>query len=101
VSVYQVDYGLYGRGAIPGRRFYFCRHRVQTGFEAHPASCSVGTGAVFLGVTRPGPEADNSLSSSIEVKNGRAIRPLPDTFYGVVLNELSMETALSYLFTYQ
>jgi hypothetical protein len=31
------------------------------------------------GMKRPGREADHSLPSSVEVKNGGAILPLPDT----------------------
>jgi len=33
------------------------RHRVQTGSGAHPASYTVGTGALTLGVKRPGRKA--------------------------------------------
>jgi hypothetical protein len=43
---------------------------VQTGSEAHPASCTMGTGGPFpLGKTRPGRDADHSPLSSAEVKN--------------------------------
>ena len=41
---------------------------VQTGPEAHPASCTMGTGS-FPGVKRPGRDAEPSPSSSAEVKN--------------------------------
>jgi hypothetical protein len=34
-------------------------------------------GAVSPGVNRQGREADNSRPSSVEVKNGRAVPPLP------------------------
>jgi hypothetical protein len=34
---------------------------VQTGCEAHSASCSVSTGTIFRGVKRPGREADHSV----------------------------------------
>jgi hypothetical protein len=36
--------------------------------------------AFYLGVKRPGGEADHSPTSSAEVKNGGAIPPLPNTF---------------------
>jgi hypothetical protein len=37
----------------------------QTGFGAHPASCTMGTG----GKARPGRDADHSHPSSAEVVN--------------------------------
>jgi hypothetical protein len=40
---------------------------VQTGPEAHPASCTMGTGS-FPGVKRPGSGADHPPPSSAEVK---------------------------------
>jgi hypothetical protein len=43
---------------------------VQTGFGAHPASCTVGTGGPFPGgKARPGRGADHSPPSSVEVEN--------------------------------
>jgi hypothetical protein len=43
---------------------------VQTGSEAHPASCTMGTGGPFPGSkARPGRDADHSPSSSAEVEN--------------------------------
>jgi len=42
---------------------------VQTGTEAHPASCTMGTGSFPGGKVRPGREADPSPPSSAEVKN--------------------------------
>jgi hypothetical protein len=43
---------------------------VQTGSEAHPASCTMGTGGLSPGGNaRPGRDADHSLPSSAEVKN--------------------------------
>jgi hypothetical protein len=42
---------------------------VQTGCEAHPASCTVGTGGSFPGgKARPGRDADHSPPASAEVK---------------------------------
>jgi hypothetical protein len=41
---------------------------VPTGPEAHQASCTMGTGS-FLGVKRPGRDADPLPPSSAEVKN--------------------------------
>jgi hypothetical protein len=52
-------------GRIPvGARFFA---HVQTGPEAHPASCTVGTGS-FPGVKWPGRGADHPPPSSAEVK---------------------------------
>jgi hypothetical protein len=43
---------------------------VQTGSEAHPASCTVGTGGPFAGgIARPGRDADHSPPSSAKVVN--------------------------------
>jgi hypothetical protein len=43
---------------------------VQTGFEAHPASCTMGTGGPFPGgKARPGRDADHSTRSNAEVEN--------------------------------
>jgi hypothetical protein len=43
---------------------------VQTGSEAHPASCPMGTGGPFPGAkARPGRDADHSPPSSAEVVN--------------------------------
>jgi hypothetical protein len=43
---------------------------VQTGSEAHPASCTMGTGGPFPGgKARPGRDADQSPLSSAEVVN--------------------------------
>ena len=39
---------------------------VQTGPEAHPASCKMGTGSFPGGKVRPGRDADPSLPSSAE-----------------------------------
>jgi hypothetical protein len=43
---------------------------VQTGSEAHPASCPMGTGGPFSGAkARQGRDADHSPPSSAEVVN--------------------------------
>jgi hypothetical protein len=47
-----------------GARFF---SHVQTGPEAHPASCTMGTGS-FPGIKRPGCGADHPPPSSAEVK---------------------------------
>jgi hypothetical protein len=49
-------------------------HSVQTCSEAHAASHLMGTEGSF-----PGSEADHSLPSSAEVKNGGVITSLPHT----------------------
>jgi hypothetical protein len=66
----------------------FPLYYVWTGFGAHPASYSMGTGGSFPGVKRLGREADRSPPSSAKVKNGGAIPPLPTCLHGIVLNEL-------------
>jgi hypothetical protein len=43
---------------------------VQTGSEAHPSSCTMGTGVLSQGVkAQPGRDADHSPPSSAEVEN--------------------------------
>jgi hypothetical protein len=60
------DYGLDDRGSIPTDADDFSSSLcIQTGSEAHPASCPMGIG----GKARPGRDADHSPSSSAEVKN--------------------------------
>jgi hypothetical protein len=45
----------------------FC---MQTGSDAHPTSCPMGTGGPFPdGKVRPGRDADHSSPCSVEVKN--------------------------------
>jgi hypothetical protein len=46
---------------------------------AHPASYTMGTGAISPVIKRLGSEADHSTPPSTEVKNCGAIPPLPQT----------------------
>ena len=59
-------YGLQGPG-IESRRAARFSAPVQTGYGAHPSSCTMGTGS-FLGVKRPGRVADHPPPSSAEVE---------------------------------
>jgi hypothetical protein len=53
-----------------GTRVLSCNLCVQTGFGAHPASCTMATGGPFHGgKARPGRDADHSPPSSAEVVN--------------------------------
>jgi hypothetical protein len=61
-------------------------HSVQTGYGAHPAFYPINTGGSFPWVKLPGIEIDHSPPSSAEVKNGRAIYPLP-RLHSTVLNK--------------
>jgi hypothetical protein len=67
---------------------------VQTVSGAHPSSYPMGTGRVM----RARCEAHHSPPSSVEVKNGGAIPPLPVSIHGMVLNQLSMRTTLPCLY---
>jgi hypothetical protein len=75
------------RGSNPGGvRFSV---PVQTGPEARPASCTIGTGS-FPGVKRPGRGGDLPPPSSAEVTNGLNLHlrlsPVPPQVYdGVTL----------------
>jgi hypothetical protein len=70
-SVQCLDYGLDNRGSIPDRgRGFFSSLCVQTGCEAHPSSCAMGTWGPFPGDKAwPGRDADHSPPSSAKVKN--------------------------------
>jgi hypothetical protein len=63
------DYGLDDRAievrSPAGAKDFSSNLCVQTGFGAHPASCTMGTG----GKARPGRDADHSPLSSAEVGN--------------------------------
>jgi hypothetical protein len=48
----------------------FISKNFQIGSGVHPASYSMGTGAVFWGVKRPGREVNHSPPSSADVKSG-------------------------------
>jgi hypothetical protein len=69
VSDYGLDDWAIGVRSMAGAKdFSSC---VQTGSEAHPASCTMGTGGSFLrGKAQPGRDADHSPLSSAKVKNG-------------------------------
>jgi hypothetical protein len=67
-----LGYGLDDRGSrvlfAAGAGNFSLHHRVQNGSGAHPASYPMGTVFFFLGVKRPGREADHLPPSSAEVK---------------------------------
>jgi hypothetical protein len=68
------DYGLDDRAievrSSAGTKDFSFNLCVQTGSEAHSASCTMGTGGSFpRGKARPGRDADHSPPSSAEVKN--------------------------------
>jgi hypothetical protein len=46
----------------------------------------MGIGGSFPGVKKPRREADKSLPSSVEVKNGGAIPPLLIRLHGIMIN---------------
>jgi hypothetical protein len=68
-SGYGLDDRVSGVRLREGAGNFSLFHRVQTGSGAHPFSYPIGTGALSLGVKRPGREADNSPPSTAEVKN--------------------------------
>jgi hypothetical protein len=68
------DYGLADRAigvrSPAGAKDFSSNLCVQTGSEAHPASCTMGTGGPFpWGKARRGRDADHSPPSSAEVVN--------------------------------
>jgi hypothetical protein len=67
------DYGLDDRAirvrSPAGAKNFSYSLFVQTGSEAHPASCTMGTGGHFPGAkARPERDADHSPPSSVEVE---------------------------------
>jgi hypothetical protein len=70
VSDHRLDDRTIGVRSPTGAKDFSSILRVQTGSEAHPASCPMGTGGPFLGgKARPGRDVDHSLPSSAEVVN--------------------------------
>jgi hypothetical protein len=75
-------------------------HRVHNGSEAHPASYPMDTGALSLGVKRPGRETDHSSPSSAEVKNAWSYTSTPPIrLHGVVISYRKAEGKL-YIYLY-
>jgi hypothetical protein len=70
VSDYGLDDRAIGVRSLAGAKDFSCSLCVQTGSEAHPASCTMGTGGTFSGgKARPWRDADHSPPSSVEVVN--------------------------------
>jgi hypothetical protein len=70
VSDYGLDDRAIGFRSMAWAKVFSSNLCVQTGSEAHPASCTMGTGGPFhLAKGRPGRDADYSPPSSAEVKN--------------------------------
>jgi hypothetical protein len=70
VSDYGLDYRAIGVRSPAGVKDFSSILCVQTGSEAHPAFCTMGTGDPFPGdKAQPGRDADHSPPSSAEVVN--------------------------------
>jgi hypothetical protein len=70
VSDYGLDDRLIEVQSSTGTKDFSSSVCVQTGSEAHPASCTMGAGGPFPGgKVRPGHDADPTPPSSVEVKN--------------------------------
>jgi hypothetical protein len=70
VSDYGLDDRAIGVRSPAGEKDFFSILCVQTGSEAHPAPCTMGTGGPFPGAkARPGRDADHSPPSSAEVED--------------------------------
>jgi hypothetical protein len=61
-------------------KILYLLHSAQIDTGAHPAPYPMGTEGPFPGVERSGCEGDHLSPSTVEVKNGGAILPLPHTF---------------------
>jgi hypothetical protein len=70
VSDYGLDDWTSGVRSPAGAKDFSSILCVQTGSEAHPASCTMGTGGPFPGgKARRGRDADHSPPSSVEAVN--------------------------------
>jgi hypothetical protein len=70
VSDYGLDDRTIGVRSTAGAKDFSSSLCVQTGSEAHPASCTMGIKGPFPGgKARPGLDADHSPPSSAEVVN--------------------------------
>jgi hypothetical protein len=70
VSCYSLDDRAIQVRSPTEAKDFSCSLCVQTGSEAHPASCAMGTGGPFPGgKARPGRDADHSPPSSAGVVN--------------------------------
>jgi hypothetical protein len=75
------------RGSIPSRdKGFSLLHNVQTGSGTHPAYYTMNNMSLSLRVNRHGREADDSLPTYAEVKNGGALPSPPICLHGIVLN---------------
>jgi hypothetical protein len=79
-SVYRLTEGWTTEG--PEFEFHYGQelylfHIVQTDSAALPASYTMGTGNLSLGVKRPGCEADQSTTTSAEFKTTRIYTSIP------------------------
>jgi hypothetical protein len=85
VSDYGLDDRAIGVRSPAGAKDFSSGLCVQTGSEAHPASCPMGAGGPFPGgKARPGRDADHSPSSSAEVVNEKELYILsPKRLHGV------------------
>jgi hypothetical protein len=96
--VTATGYGMKSRGSNHGRcKFFlfFTKSRLWLGPNQPPTQCV--TRGLSPEVKRPGHEADHSLSSGAEVKNGGAITPSPPiSIHGIVFSSIS--TAITLLF---
>jgi hypothetical protein len=70
VAGYGLDDEAIGVRSPAGAKNFSSSLCVQTGSEAHPASCTMGTDGSFPGAKAlPGRDADHSPPSSAEVEN--------------------------------
>jgi hypothetical protein len=72
-----MDYGLGVEGSILGRgKIFVFSISPRPALECTQPPIQRVPGVLFTGIKRPRYEANHSLSSSAEVKNGEAITPL-------------------------
>jgi len=84
-----ICYGLDGPGSNPSRSTSVFFKTIRTGFRAHPASCSVGTGILSRGLKRPGREVDRSVASSAAIMNNWGCTSIPSVYLRGVGRDLT------------
>jgi hypothetical protein len=92
----SVQRRLDSRSSIPGigKRFLASPQRPDRLWASPSLLSNWNRGDLSPGVKQQRNKADHSTLSSIEVKNGVAIAPLPVRLHGLGLNELSTGTTL-------
>jgi hypothetical protein len=96
-----MGYELESWGSIPGRgKRFSLLHSVQTGSGIHPASYSMGTGALSPGIKWPGMELTTHPHLVLKLRIVELYLHSLTCLHGIVLNYLSTLVALPFYTAY-